>query len=129
MPTLKVFGLCELSTDARITDPTGKRRYAKFGVKVYRDKRYETEQEFDMFDAEYMIKNPESNIGNDLIKGTIIYIDQADLQNDVYTVANYGVQKKLKVMIRNFSIISVPKQQEQVTPINKSSNEVYFGED
>lgn len=102
---MKVYGLCKLTSDSI-------RKYGKntcflhFSIASFRNKHREGTQDVDYFDAEYIMKNPESNLDTRLIKGTELYISNAELRNDEF-IDNYGIKKsKMKLLIYSFVFLT-----------------------
>jgi single-stranded DNA-binding protein len=66
------------------------------------------------------MKNPESGIENTLKKGTIIYLDRAELRSDKYQDKSGIERTKMKIMIYSFDIIDrVNKIEPEVPAVKK----------
>ena len=129
MASLLVNGVCTLTRDSDIIKSKDKKAaWLHFGVAAHRRFAKPGYQEADFFDVEYYMKNPDSGIENMLKKGTIIYLDRAELRSDKYSDKNGIERTKMKIMIYSFDIIerSNKIEAEPEKPTIKEDNNEEF---
>ena len=115
MSCLSVNGWCKLTSDAELRKSKAG-AWLHFGIATFRSNPQAGRQDCDMFHAEYFMKNPESGLNKELVKGRIIYLDRAEVRNDKF-MGRDGKEKSFwKIVIRSFDFLDrfeAPPEKEE----------------
>ncbi len=105
MPGLKITGICRLTRDAEVFKSKNA-SWVHIGLVAYRKRPRDGQQKEDFFDAELYQKDPEAGVEKTLIKGKLLFLENAELRADRFVGKDGRDKTKLKVLIYSFSIIN-----------------------
>lgn len=115
MSSLSINGICRLTRDVEIFKIKNG-AFLHFGIATWRKFVKEGKQDVDFFEAEYFLKNIDSDLHKSLTKGKTIYIEKGELRNDKF-IGKDGKEKSiLKVVIRSFDFIDKAPEKKEVKP-------------
>lgn len=111
MAALKVTGIARMTRDAQVKNFKDG-LFCEFGIVVYRTTiRGRETQDHDFFDVTYWTKD--QSVIDTIKKGRLIYIEDAQLFNERFKVADKECTK-IKLRIKEFNLLDNMEQENNV---------------